>query len=130
MAKWLSEGWIEDTRELGMKMPPREGMSACLSYVITDTPDGDIEYYWAVKDGVLTDVSLGTPDSPDVILTIAVDDAREMQMGELDPTSAFMQGKIKVDGDLTRLLELLPLTTSVEYQELERELASRTSFEL
>lgn len=129
VASWLSEGWIRDTRELGQAMAEREGMSAILQYVLEAEDGAEYPYYWVVEDGRLADAGLGEHPTPDVELAIGVADARAMQTGQLDATSAFMEGKLRVTGNLDRLLELLPLTASTEYQELERELARRTDFD-
>ncbi len=128
MAKWLSDAWIRDCVELGVAMPKREGLSGVVQYVIVDGPGKDVLYYWAIKDGQMNDAALGEHESPDVELTIAYHDARDMQRGELDATEAFMTGKIGADGNLDTLMHLLPLTTSLEYQNLEKELAARTDF--
>ncbi|MGC8480097.1 MAG: SCP2 sterol-binding domain-containing protein [Acidimicrobiales bacterium] len=128
MGKWLTEEWIADTKELGSAMPERPGMTATINYVITGAPSGDVEYFWAVVDGRLADAGIGRSESGDVSLTISYGDAKAMQIGELDANTAFMQGKIGVGGDLGKLLELLPLTSSQEYRTLEATLASRTDF--
>lgn len=129
MAGWLSEGWIRDTLELGAAMPEREGMSAVLQYVLQSDDGTEHLYYWVVESGRLADAGLGEHERPDVELTVGLADARAMQTGALDATSAFMEGRLRVSGNLDRLLELLPLTSSPEYQELERELARRTDFD-
>lgn len=128
MAQWLSEGWIKDCQELGAVMPRSEGLSGVVQYVIVDGPGPDVLYYWAIRDGQLIDAELGEHANPDVELTIAFGDAKEMQRGNLDATEAFMAGKIEADGDLDTLMRLLPLTTSAEYQNLEKTLALRTDF--
>ncbi|SHE27971.1 SCP-2 sterol transfer family protein [Ferrithrix thermotolerans DSM 19514] len=130
MGRWLSQQWIEDTKRLGMDMPKQEGMSAAIQYTISNTPSGDVSYAWIVKDGQLIDAYLGECKEPDVTLTIAMSDARSMAKGELDATAAFMQGLIGVEGDMNKLISLLPLTTSKEYQDLEKQLATLTDFEL
>ncbi len=42
----------------------------------------------------------------DCTISISMDDFVSMSRGELDPTTAFMMGKLKVDGDMTIALKL------------------------
>jgi SCP-2 sterol transfer family len=46
-------------------------------------------------------------DEPDLTLTIGTDDADRVKRGELDPSVAFMQGKLKSTGDNALLLSIL-----------------------
>ena len=45
-------------------------------------------------------------------LTMAWDDAVAMQRGGLDPSVAFMQGRMKVAGSMGVMLALLPVTAT------------------
>ena len=45
----------------------------------------------------------------DLTLTLTDADARAVVAGELDPSVAFMQGRMKVAGDMAPLLDLLAL---------------------
>lgn len=128
MGKWLSAEWIEDTIRLGRNMPQRDGASAKINYVVIDGPDGDSTYYWIVENGQLMDAGLGELGDADVTLSNTYSDARDIQQGVLDANTAFMQGKIKVTGDMMKLLELLPITSSPEYKTLEEDLAALTEF--
>jgi putative sterol carrier protein len=51
-----------------------------------------------------------------------------MQKGELDANAAFMQGKIKVDGDVAKLLALLPITMSPEFHDFNAAVLAMTEF--
>jgi len=44
---------------------------------------------------------------PDLTLTIGTDDARRIMKGELDPSVAFMQGKLKSTGNNALMLSIL-----------------------
>ena len=45
-------------------------------------------------------------------LSMSWDDAVAMQQGRLDPSVAFMQGRMKVAGSMEVVLALLPVTAS------------------
>ena len=45
----------------------------------------------------------------DCTIVVSKDDFEAMGEGKLDPTMAFMQGKIKVNGDMSGAMKLQPL---------------------
>ena len=48
----------------------------------------------------------GSVDRPDVSVTASARDWEAIQRGDLDRTEAFLSGRLKVDGDLTLLMQL------------------------
>jgi hypothetical protein len=52
-------------------------------------------------------VSTGLEGEPDLTLTLSTDDARSVKDGRLDPSVAFMQGRLKTSGDNALLLHVL-----------------------
>lgn len=128
MSKWLTQEWHDETRAMAAGQPERPGATVRMQYVITGGPDGDVKYYWVLEDGRLLESALGELDDAEVTLTQARDDAMAIQKGELDPNAAFMQGKIKVTGNMGKLMALLPITGSPEYKQLQVEIAAVTEF--
>jgi len=51
-----------------------------------------------------------------------------IQKGELDANAAFMQGKTKVTGNMGKLMSLMPLTMSPEYQALQEKVRAITEY--
>ena len=128
MPKWLTQEWLDETRKLGESQPERPGASARMQYVITGGPDGDIKYYWVLENGKLLESQLGEMPDPEVTLTQTYEDAMKIQKGELDANAAFMQGRIKVTGNMAKLMSLLPLTNSPEYKQLMTEVQGITEY--
>jgi predicted lipid carrier protein YhbT len=128
VSRWLSEEWFERTRAMAEDQPARPGLTARIQHEVTGGPDGDVRYYCVVVDGRLTQSALGRVDQPDLTLTTAWADAVAIQTGDLDPTVAFMQGKLKVAGSMSLMMELLPETNTAEHQELRRGIAELTDF--
>ena len=58
-----------------------------------------------IKDGKV-DVTKGTHTSPEITVTADTEDVLAVADGKLDPTQAFMQGKAKVQGDLSEAMDL------------------------
>jgi len=54
-------------------------------------------------------VSDGEGQSADCTITVALEDFEKMAKGELDGTSAFMQGKLRVAGDMGLAMKLTPI---------------------
>lgn len=128
MARWLSQEWLDESLRLAESQPERPGASARLQYQITDGPDGDVLYYWVVADGKLVENRLGELEDAEVRLIETWDDAMAMQKGELDANAAFMQGKIKVEGDVGKLMALLPITMSPEFHDFNQAVLAMTEF--
>ncbi len=60
-------------------------------------------------DGVVVvdNQSVGTEDQDaDCVIRVSLDDLAAMVAGDLDPTAAFMQGKLQVEGDMGVAMKL------------------------
>jgi putative sterol carrier protein len=60
-------------------------------------------------DGVIVidGASISTTDAPaDCTIKLSLDDLESLVAGELNPTMAFMSGKIKIEGDMTVAMAL------------------------
>ncbi len=58
-------------------------------------------------DGASSPNTVSNEDAEaDCVISITMADFQAMTAGELDPTSAFMMGKLKVDGDMSIAMKL------------------------
>ena len=95
--------------ELMEKMPgafipeKAQGVDAVIQFKFTGEEAGD--WVAVVKDGKV-DVERGTHPSPKMTLTAESADYVKIFTGELDGMQAFMQGKIKLAGDLNLAMKL------------------------
>jgi putative sterol carrier protein len=128
MSKWMTQEWLDETRKMAESQPERPGASAKMQYVVTGGPDGDVKYYWILENGKLQESQLGDLPDAEVTLTETYDVAKKVQTGELDPNAAFMQGRIKVAGNMAKLMALLPLTNAPEYKELQKQIQEITEY--
>ena len=128
MPKWLTQEWLEEERRLAESQPERPGASTRMQYVVTGGPDGEVRYYWILENGKLLDSQMGELSDSEVTLTTNYDDAMKVQQGELDANAAFMQGRIKVTGNMAKLMALLPITNSPEYKQFQEDLRQVTEF--
>ncbi|MEQ1754813.1 MAG: SCP2 sterol-binding domain-containing protein [Micropepsaceae bacterium] len=61
-------------------------------------------------DGKSTPNTVTTENKPaDCTITVSLDNFKKMAAGELDGTTAFMQGKLKVAGDMSVAMKLGPI---------------------
>jgi putative sterol carrier protein len=128
MSKWLSQEWLDETKKMAESQPERPGASARMQYVVTGGPEGDIKYYWVLENGKLQESQLGELADAEVTLTQTYDDAMKIQKGELDANAAFMQGRVKVTGNMAKLMSLLPLTNAPEYKQLQEQIQGVTEY--
>ena len=128
MPKWLSQEWLDEGKKLAESQPERPGASARMQYVVTGGPDGDIKYYWVLENGKLLESQVGEMPDPEVTLTQSYEDAKKIQLGELDANAAFMQGRVKVTGNMAKLMALLPLTNAPEYKQLQEQIGAITEY--
>ncbi len=128
MAKWLSEEWMDQLVTMSASQPVRPGVNARMQYEVVGGPEGDSHYYWIIQDGVLKEAKTGKLDDAEMTLSQSYEDALRITKGEMDANTAFMQGRIKVTGDMGKLMSLLPLTNSPEYKQLQDEVLAATDF--
>jgi putative sterol carrier protein len=67
-------------------------------------------------------------DGPDVTLSLSWSAAAAIQSGTLDPSVAFMQGRMKAAGSMAVVMELLPAARLPEGRDLRRRVAELTEF--
>ncbi|MDQ1395958.1 MAG: hypothetical protein QOG64_1217 [Acidimicrobiaceae bacterium] len=128
MPKWLTQEWLDESKKLAEDQPERPGASARMQYIVTGGPDGDVHYYWVLENGKLLESKLGDLPDAEVTMTQTYEDAQKIQKSELDANAAFMQGRIKVSGNMAKLMSLMPLTNAPEYKELQTKIESITEY--
>jgi putative sterol carrier protein len=83
-----------------------QGVDAVIQFKFTGEEAG--EWDATIKDGKV-DVERGTHPSPRMTLTADSSDYVKIFTGELDGMQAFMQGKIKLAGDLNLAMKLMQM---------------------
>ena len=124
--EFLSEDWVSLQRELGAALPPRPGVSARVQFTVTGAP-GEVFYWLAWEDGRVVDGGLGPDPAAEVQLVTPRALAAELAQGRVEPSVAFMQGRMKTSGDQAALLRVLAATATPEYEAAVRASAERTA---
>jgi putative sterol carrier protein len=79
------------------------GLDAVIQFKFTGEEAGD--WYAVIKDGAVT-VEKGVHEKPKMTLTADSGDYVKIFTGELDGMKAFMEGKLKLSGDLNLAMKL------------------------
>ena len=107
--QFLSDEWVEELKErLNSSESFRKnagGAKATLQQVITGGPEGERRYWIKIADGEI-DMGPGDVEQPDATITQDYDTASAMARSEVSPVSAFMTGKLQVNGSMMLLMQL------------------------
>lgn len=79
------------------------GVSLAVQFDVSGAPDGDVSYYLNVQDGSVT-TDAGTNPSADVSVASDYETSKAISKGELNVQMAFMSGKIKVGGNMAKIM--------------------------
>ncbi|GEM_PF-66743 len=140
MAELFSQAWLDEVRRLAAG-GPRPDVSARVRWVVRGGPGeapsrgrgagaggAETRFYMILDHGRPVEMMLGDLDDADVTFTVPYDDAAAVVRGELDLSVAFMQGRMKVEGDMGVLLTLLPAAETAEGSALLERIAAATTW--
>jgi len=106
--QFLSPEWTE---ELEKRLNASDAFrAAAASATVTiqnviNTPDGP-KRYWMRFEGGTVELAAGDADKPDATIEQDYDTAVALAKSELNPVSAFMTGKIRINGSMMLLMQL------------------------
>ncbi|NDJ53960.1 MAG: SCP2 sterol-binding domain-containing protein [Chloroflexi bacterium] len=83
-----------------------EGVDAVIQFVIEG--EGGGKWKVTVQDGEMA-LEEGEVEEPDMTFGADYDDMKAILKGELNGVSAYMQGKVSIEGDLTLAMKLQSL---------------------
>jgi len=107
VSKFLSEEWAS---AVTAALQGHEGFKNAIGsadltiqFNTSDAPDGEVDYYLQASGGHAT-MGLGALEGADVTVKQTYDTATAVSKGELNTQTAFMTGKLKVSGNLAKLM--------------------------
>ena len=113
--KYLSEEWAKAVTDAVNSSDAFKqqaaGKSVKLQYVIA-APDGEVKYFTDLKDGQ-AQVGIGEIEGPEATLSSDYETSGALFRNELNATAAYMSGKLKIQGDLMRLMQLQGLVNTI-----------------
>ncbi len=105
MAGFLTDQWLDelDAAARGAELPHE--LRLVVQQVIPDGPDGvEVAYVVEVGGGTLS-VRCGRSDHADVTFIQDLATARAIHRGELSAQAAFMEGRLRLGGNLRAVIE-------------------------
>ena len=127
MVQHLSEAWVALHAEAGKALPERLGASARLQIVVAAKGAPEVAWTLAFVDGRIVEATVGrNDDAADCTFLVTPSDAVLLAQGELDLHAGFMQGRIKMTGDMGRFMAVLPCTQSAPFRDALAEVAAQT----
>src|SRR5918995_7352046 len=82
------------------------GQQVKLQQVVTDAPEGGEAKYYFTLDGGSAQVALGEIEGADATISQNYETAVAINKQELNAQQAFMQGKLKISGNMMKLMQL------------------------
>jgi len=106
------EAWAQAVRDGLAGLTGASTLSGTVQVDVTGGTAGDVSVHAVLDAGRLAAAGPGPADGADATMTLSEEDARAVVAGHLDPSVAFMQGRMKVAGDMGVVLDLLALVSS------------------
>jgi len=108
LAKFLTVGWLEDlTAALAAHDGFRNAIGnaqVSLQFEVPDAPEGAEKIYAINVEGGAAQAIAGPAASPDVTIVSDYEVAAAMAKGDLNTQTAYMTNKIKVSGNMGKLM--------------------------
>jgi len=112
--KFLSDEWLS---EVESRLNSHEGFqkaatgqSAKLQQEVTGGPDGDVRYGFTLEGGK-TQFTRGDLEGAEATISQSYETAKSLTLGETNGQAAFMAGKLKITGNMMKLMTLQPALT-------------------
>jgi putative sterol carrier protein len=108
LAKFLTQDWLD---ALGTTVGADEGFKGAIANVdltlqfeVPDAPEGAVDtYHFVIKDGELA-TGAGPADEADATISNNYETSIAISKGELNTQMAFMTGKLKVSGNMAKIM--------------------------
>jgi hypothetical protein len=126
MPALLSEEWLRAQQQATATLPERPGCSARIQYEVAGPPLGTVVFHVVLEDGRIAGTGLGPDDDADFTVVAPLAEFREVVAGALPLDVGYMQGRVKVRGNIGRMLSVLPVTTSPEWRDAMDDVAAQT----
>ncbi|MFL6205049.1 MAG: SCP2 sterol-binding domain-containing protein [Acidimicrobiales bacterium] len=105
MAGFLTDAWLDDLDVAAQRARLETKGGLVVQQIIPDGPDGREVAYAVVVAAGRASVVRGRAAEPDVTFTQDLATAEAIHRGELSAQAAFMQGRLRLGGDLRAVID-------------------------
>ncbi len=124
MAELYSPEWAEEAAALWSLLPPAPGGEGTVCLAISTAPRREVSLHWRYEGGRVVDGGAGAAPEPTLSLTLTAADAPDVLSGRVEPSVAFMRGRLKASGDGSLLLAFLSSTSTEGFSEWRKRVDS------
>jgi hypothetical protein len=112
MGERYTSEWAAAAADLWPELPEAPGAEGTVSLAVSSAPRREVGFHWRYVDGRAVEGGAGDGGSPELALTLGAADAPDLFSGRVEPSVAFMRGRLKASGDGRLLLAFLRSTTA------------------
>lgn len=114
MAAFLTDQWFDDLEAAARNASIATDVRLVIQQVIPGDGEGhEVAYVMTAADGAIT-VHRGRADAPDITFTQDRETAEAIHRGELSAQAAFIEGRLRLGGDLRAVIERSGSLVAVE----------------
>ena len=106
--KYLSEEWVDQVKQAmngNESFKSAAGSQSARIQQVVTTPEGETRYWFKLENGE-ADLGLGDIENPDATISQDYETSVALAKNELTGTAAYMSGKLRVSGDLMKLMQM------------------------
>ena len=105
----------DDFEDLHNLLPPAGTVTGSVSLTFVIARKQELAVHWRYEDGKAVSGGIGALPDADLVLSIANPDLGQFLSGEVEPSVAFMRGRLKASGSGAIILAFLASTTTPEF---------------
>jgi putative sterol carrier protein len=113
--KFLTDEWAaaaQEALDADQAFTAAIGKNEARLQQVVNTPEGEKKYYFALAGGRAT-VAMGEIEDPNATITQDYATAEAISKNEMSGVAAYMSGKLRVSGDLMKLMTLQGVLTQL-----------------
>lgn len=126
----MSAEWADAAAPLTELLPDVPGAAGSVSLAVSGGRRQEAGFHWSYDAGKARSGIAGIDGAADLVLLLAAPDAIDVLKGDVEPSVAFMRGRLKASGDGGLLLGFLKSTVDPAFsnwRDKVRALASETA---